>query len=153
MIDKKWQMVLSIAVPILSAIIMNIAIYTTSVGANRNQRASSLLPPGWVIGMIWIFLFGLLGYIFYLYKNNAWIATSIIVFFLYCLMYPLYTRGLNAKSRVAKLANLGTLILAFGLTIAIARTSGKNVLYMIPILLWASYVNVLDVLECAKTMK
>jgi translocator protein len=141
-------MLIYVLVPIVAAVLMNVGIYMTRIGRNRDQKVSKLLPPGWVIGMIWILLFGLLGYIFYLHKSTWWIASMIVVFFLYCLLYPVYTNGLNGRSDVAKLANLGTLVFAFTLTVCIASKSRKSSLYMIPILLWASYVNVVDVMEC-----
>ncbi len=150
--EEKWRVVLYVATPIVAAVVMNVAIYATELGRNRKQAMSSLLPPGWVVGMIWVILFGLLGYVLYLHRQSSWMVVSLVLFIIYCLMYPVYTRGLDGRSMIAKLANLGTLVLAFIITVVIAQSTKtkKNSLYMVPVLLWALYVNIVDVIECGR---
>lgn len=142
--------------PILAAVIMNIAIYKTRLGRNMNKQGSyrsPLLPPGWVIATIWSILFGLLGYIMYLNRSSVPILVTVAALLIYCLLYPVYTNGLDAKFKLTKLANTMSLVFAFTTALVITMYSKESkqittysILLIVPLLLWTTYVNIVDAL-------
>ena len=149
-----------ILTPIILAIITNIIIYTSgwNMDSKKDKQKYDLLPPGYVIAIVWIIILGLLGYLHYLIwnlKNQQFslASISIILFILFCLAYPFLTNGLNVNKGL--LLNLITLVLAFILAIIVLYQT-KNIfylIYLIPLILWAFYVNLVFVLECSKVLK
>ena len=74
----------SILIPVITAIIMNGIIYMFGINKQDNKSIiNPLLPPGYIIGSIWIIIFGLLGYVHYLlYKlKNGISFTSLFLIF------------------------------------------------------------------------
>ena len=60
------QVLLHIAVPVLLALFMNGVIYGTRLNKqDKNQSPNPWLPPGYVIAVIWVVIFGILGYVHY----------------------------------------------------------------------------------------
>jgi tryptophan-rich sensory protein len=146
-----------IFIPILLAIFMNGIIYTFRINKTTKEEESKyiyykkFLPPGYIIGTIWVIIFGLLGYAHYLVfnqnQNKITISSlSIILVIIYCLLYPLIT-GLKVKSGL--LLNLISLILAFSLGIIIILESKYIFLFILPLIIWSSYVNVIDTIQCS----
>jgi tryptophan-rich sensory protein len=131
-----WLLYANIFIPILSAIIMNYIIYSNNwqyEGKKYNKEkkisnSNKLLPPGYIIGIIWIIIFGLLGYVhyqLYMLKNKSNIASwFVILFIIFSLAYPLLTNGLQ-EDKTAFLLNLITLILAFILALLVIVKSVK----------------------------
>jgi tryptophan-rich sensory protein len=142
----------SILIPIIAALMMNGIIYTFGINKQNNKNIiNPLIPPGYIVGTIWIIIFGLLGYTHYLlYKLKDGISfTSLFLIFvlLFCIAYPLIT-GLKEKSGL--LLNLITLILAFILGMLVIIESKYIFIYVIPLILWAIYVNVAYVIQCSE---
>ncbi len=121
-----------------------------------------LIPRGWIIGIIWVIIFGFLGYSMYLLiKHNkeeheflyghegsgfSVASIAIIVVAIFCLLYPVFIyiggRGDPVKSeRYAKIFNLIALILAFVLGLLVIREDEDSFLFILPLIVWASYVN------------
>jgi tryptophan-rich sensory protein len=141
-----------ILVPVLAAIIMNGIIYTFGINKySEKNKINPYIPPGYVIGTIWVIILGLLGYLHYLIykKYEAITFTSLLIVFviLFCISYPLIT-GLKVKSGL--LLNLITLILAFILALFVITESKYMFIYLIPLLVWASYVNIAFTIQCAE---
>lgn len=130
---------------------MNVVTHTQKWGkwgsvAKDSSKRSPLLPPGWAIGMIWLVLFGLLGNVFYENRNVVVVCAALLLLFIYSLLYPVYTNGLQ-QTRVAKVANTTTLIMVSVVTILVLFIGVKrSALYLLPWLAWASYVNISDAL-------
>jgi tryptophan-rich sensory protein len=138
----------NIFIPIIIAIIMNASIYLLGWNKDDDMKyKKSILPPGYVIGIIWIIIFGLLGYSHYLlYNINNRISLgsiSIIFVILFCLSYPIITK---LKFKNGLLLNLITLILSFILGLIVIIESKYVFLYIIPLIVWSCYVNISDVL-------
>lgn len=141
-----------ILVPVLAAIIMNGIIYTFGINKySEKNKINPYIPPGYVIGTIWVIILGLLGYLHYLIykKYEAITFTSLLILFviLFCISYPLIT-GLRVKSGL--LLNLITLILAFILALFVITESKYMFIYLIPLLVWASYVNIAFTIQCSE---
>jgi tryptophan-rich sensory protein len=140
-----------IFIPVISAIIMNGIIYTFGINKYTSKdKINPYIPPGYIIGIIWTVIFGLLGYAHYLLyklKNEISLASLSIVFLIiFCILYPFIT-GLKPKNGL--LLNLITLILAFIVSIIVILESKYIFIYLIPLLIWASYVNIAFVIECS----
>ena len=146
--------IVHIAFPIICAIIMNVIIYSFkwNVRTSEGKINNPLIPPGYIVGSVWIIIFGLLGYVHYLlYKQNngvSFVSISVVCFFIFCLLYPVLTSGLSKQN--ANMLNLLTLILSFSLAIVLVKTLPSTFKYIIPLLLWASYVNITDAIQCSK---
>jgi tryptophan-rich sensory protein len=137
-----------ILTPIILAIIVNGIVF--SMKFYKNGPRSPLLPGGGIIGFIWIVIFGLLGYSHYLLYNlkqrpNLG-SICIILFIIFSLCYPFLTGGLKMNN-VSLLLNLITLIFAFSIGLIVIVESKKAFYYLIPLLLWASYVNYVDAMS------
>jgi tryptophan-rich sensory protein len=131
---------------------MNGIIYTFGINKySEKNKINPYIPPGYVIGTIWVIILGLLGYLHYLIykKYEAITFTSLLILFviLFCISYPLIT-GLKVKSGL--LLNLITLILAFILALFVITESKYMFIYLIPLLVWASYVNIAFTIQCSE---
>lgn len=124
-----------ILVPIILAIVLNFYIYTQ--GWNNDNEKNTKLPPGYIIGSIWIIILGLLGYIHFLLYPSVY-SWFIVLTILYCLSYPFLTSGLQNTDN--SIYNLIALLLAIIVTIIMYYKS--NIIYVIPFLLWTFYVNI-----------
>lgn len=140
-----------VSTPILAAALMNALIYFRKwneplAAAERNP----FLPPGWFIGLLWTLLLGILGYATFV----AWdaqdrvITSLLVVLMLSCIMYPVYTK---LQPKLGLVANVATLILAFVVTIVATFRLPKTIIYLVPLLIWASYVNIVEALYCSSS--
>jgi tryptophan-rich sensory protein len=152
----QYNILYHILIPIILAIMMNGIIYMFKLNnygdSKKDLIYKKLLPPGYIIGIIWTIIFGLLGYVHYLIyteNDNKITMTSLFVIFviLFCLSYPLIT-GLKIKTGL--LMNLISLILSFILGIAIILQSKYTFLFVLPLIIWSSYVNIVDALQCSE---
>jgi len=134
---NNYNYLIHIFIPILLAIIVNIYLYQNDV--YKNNTRNKYLPPGYVIGITWIIILGLLGYIHYLTYNSP-VSFFVIIVITYCLIYPFLTKNKNNEDSVKY--NLIALILSITLFIIISVKYQKNYLYIytIPLLLWTIYV-------------
>lgn len=133
-----------ILVPIFGAVLINILIY--ALGWNRENREQSngnkLLPPGYVIAIVWILILGLLGYTHYLvYPSVAsWIIVAAVI---YCLAYPFLTAGL---SKHMKVLNALSFFIALAVTISTFLQNNYSALFTLPFLIWTAYVTIVTVI-------
>ena len=127
-----------VLIPVFSAIAMNVIIY--AFGWNKNMKRDDDLPPGYIIGTIWTVIFALLGYVHYrLYtlKNKTnFGSASVVLFILFSLAYPALISSINGC-----FLNFISLILSFALSLIVMMYSRHIFLFMIPLLVWVSFVN------------
>lgn len=138
------RIVLHILVPILLALAMNALIYIKGWNRTPQQiKSARLLPPGYVIAIVWTVILGVLGYVHYkLYPHPAhWVVVATIG---YCISYPVLTSGL--KDDRAPLLNTVALLLAILVAITTANVQKEATVYTSPLLAWTSYVKAVDVL-------
>jgi tryptophan-rich sensory protein len=117
-------------------------------------RKNPLIPPGWMIGLIWTIIFGFFGYTQYLLikENKGKFSTAsvaVIIVAVFCLLYPVFiyilSRGDWRKyEKYARLMNLLSLIVAFIYGIIVISESESAFWFTLPLLVWASYVNFAD---------
>lgn len=142
-----------ILLPILAAVIINIVIYTQgwqsqnqakssqqpdkAKPAQQQDKAANLLPPGYAIAIIWIFILGLLGLVHYL-TYPSFVSGYIALVIIYCLAYPFLTNGLREENTATY--NILAFITAVFLSIIVFIQNKKATVYTLPYLIWTSYV-------------
>ena len=150
--------IIYIFLPIFLSSIINLLFYTTN--KKNEQDKSSItqrknlkyLPPGYIIGAVWTILLGLMGYVYALLdrknKNSTNEKSLLIFLVILCLLYPILTK--NASLRYAKNYNYVTLIVVLVVLHAIYNTHPSISKYLIPLLFWVSYVNIITFLDDMK---
>ena len=144
-----------IALPIFLAILMNGLVYGLNIVRREpkkdSKRDTIILPPGYIIGIVWIIIFGFLGYAHYLLykiKNKlSWQCYLLEIFVLFCVSYPVVTQF---KKNESTIMNYVSLLFSFIIALVIMNVSLKIFWYLIPLLLWISYVNLYTIVECVK---
>jgi tryptophan-rich sensory protein len=127
-----------VVIPIVLACVANGIVYRvrTQEELTRNPR----LPPGWVIGAVWVMLFGMLGHVAYLVRTHRGLLVLIGFIFAYYLAYPFTT------TPEPQMLNVGALLLAAALVCAlIAQRRTHAAIWSLPLLAWCAYVNVVAV--------
>ena len=125
-----------ILVPIILAALLNVLIFTKRW--NTIQR--KYLPPGWVIGIIWTIILGILGYLLFMSKQHKVTYFAIAGLIGFILAYPFLT---NKFVENTKLLDTITLILSVLVAVMLFFQKGM-VLYMLPLLTWVLFVKYTD---------
>ena len=135
-----------ICTPIALAIIINSIIFTNGWNSGDDQQVEKYLPPGWVVGTIWVFILGLLGYGLWLVRTTPFLYVMFVFMIGFCLLYPFYTVGLQQS--IGKFMNVITFFLALVLLfLALGFDRRVNViLTIVPLVAWAAYVNIAQLL-------
>ena len=133
---KKYVYLIHIIIPILLAIIINVIMNRQKLYI-KDYEPNKYLPPGYIIGIVWVIILGFLGYAHYL-KHNSITSFYIILIIVYCLSYPFLTYKKSEEE--AQVYNLIAVILAITLFIMIFIDNMYDSLYILPFLLWCTYV-------------
>lgn len=142
--DKLW---FNVAVPVVVTIAVNGVIFLSGWNETSDVGApDSALPPGPIVGLIWVALIALTGLSRWLYVIDtgrrdvrSWMPWAIAAA---CIAYPFYTDGLSADGP----ALTGTLItLAFTALVmfALSPLSKRAANAMLPLAVWLGYVSVI----------
>jgi tryptophan-rich sensory protein len=133
--------IIHVLVPVLLACALNAYIYMkgwNTADSKETAAKNPLLPPGYVIAIVWIVILALLGYAHFLTypKYSSWVIVLAIA---YCLLYPFLTLGMKSKLAIF---NGIALLFAIAVTSTCYATIMESTLYTIPFLLWTVYVNI-----------
>ena len=112
---------------------------------------NTYLPPGYLIGSIWVVVFGLLGFIYMNIDETNYISRLSILFFVaLCFMYGYLTKG--KTSRFIKNYNYIAFVALCGLTYVLTSSISiiEYSMYLLPIFLWVGYVSLLTLLDDLK---
>jgi tryptophan-rich sensory protein len=171
MIYIKAKMMSSFGIVMLfitAAIVINAVSYYFGVwkGSGGAQSGSltfwklyqnKLIPPGFVIGIVWVFIFGMMGYCFYkLVDKNSTTepdgtknagnlslgCIAILIYGAFALFYPLFTYGTREKN--ANVVNYIAIIGALVLGIIVIEEDVGSFYFLLPLLLWVSYIGLTD---------
>jgi tryptophan-rich sensory protein len=117
------------------------------LGWNRPRAKAAGIPPGWVVGGLWLLLFAGMGAARrelanssvtpLRARNTEWV--SLLAYL--CLIYPLYTEGLR-DDRIGLGGNIVTAIVGFAALEHTARRSRAAALFLLPTCLWLVYAGV-----------
>lgn len=143
--------VFCVATPVLAALASNAIIALKGWGrkaTKASQQRMRGLPPGWVIGTVWVLIFGLLGWVWFLVWGSPLAHAAVVALILYCLAYPLATGGLR-NGTVAKVLNVLALVFSFTTALVTQRALPKTVWFLTPILAWTAYVNMVQAVNCS----
>jgi len=142
---EKYIYLIHIIIPIFLACIVNLYIFKNDLYKNNDKR-NIYLPQGYIIGIIWTIILGLLGYVHYLTYEKSFLSRIIVFIIIYCLLYPLLTSKLNNGESIKY--NLLGLLLAFILFILIIlKYDQKNMIfiYVLPFLFWNIYICIITI--------
>lgn len=133
-----------IAIVVLAAVAMNALIFAQKWNNNSNNSIrTKKAPPGYVIGTIWIVVLAALAWTLFQVRKITAVAFLISFTILYCLSYPILTRGFQKYSKTLNVTAFGLSIACIGAAIASTR-SQQNIEYawigVVPITLWTTYV-------------
>ena len=138
-----------ILIPIILSFIINIFIFRKKNKNLIKPKKLKYLPPGSVIGTVWIILLGLLGYIYSLIDNKDKSMNTqkilIILLTIFCLSYSVLTA--NSTIRFSKNYNYLTLIFVLTVYYSLYTSYPKISYYLIPLLCWVLYVNIITLLD------
>jgi tryptophan-rich sensory protein len=99
-------------------------------------------PPGWLVGCVWIFLFGLLGAARWNVRRSApenrTAPRAILLLLLFCASYPLFT-DLFRSLRVALAGDLLTIFLGLIVAWVCWKHSRRAAALVLPVATWAVY--------------
>jgi tryptophan-rich sensory protein len=140
---------LHVFTPVALAIVINSIIFTNDWNNNNddmNNEVERYLPPGWVVGTVWILILGCLGYGLWLVRSTLALYIMFIFMIGFCLLYPFFTIGL--QQGIGKYMNVMTFFLALVLLfMALGFDRRVNViLTLIPLVAWVTYVNIAQLL-------
>ena len=126
-----------VAAPVVSAGVLNAIIFGLKLDISGGAPKNPYLPPGYVVGAIWVVLFGLLGYAHYRFSHTAkptpLASPAIAATILFCLAYPILTSALR-DPRVSRALNTATLVIACATTAVCLYESPVDALLLAPLL-------------------
>jgi len=133
---------LNIGVLVALVLIGNALIF--GLGFDNGQSLSAAqqawVPPGPVVGMIWVVQFALMGAARWLYLRDSgdlgWRASLPWVIAAICLAFPVYTGGLDDPSAGA----IGTLVTVVVVVASMLALGGRAAWALVPLAVWGSYV-------------
>ncbi len=113
-------------------------------GQGGDSRASEVLPPGWVVGLVWTLLFASLGASYVALKradgDTMRERLGIVGLGLICMAYPVYTAGFE-DARASLIGAVATLVVVVALIAWVARTSGPAALWLAPFVPWLTFAS------------
>lgn len=117
------------------------------LGWNRPGAKAAGIPPGWVVGSLWLPLFAGMGAArsqlanapsgLFRERRTEWV--SLLAFL--CLAYPLYTEGLR-DDRIGLGGNIVTAVVGFTALERVSRRSRKAAWLLLPTCLWLIYAGI-----------
>lgn len=134
--------------PVALGIFMNFIIYSFQINRSsvKIQNKNPLIPPGYIIGTIWVILLGCMGMAHYIlsittsrlpfYRNYAILCLDFLIGF--SILYPIIT-GLKNNQSFFLLLSLAITLLT---SLVVKFYSITAFYYLIPLILWVIYVNV-----------
>jgi tryptophan-rich sensory protein len=133
-----------IITPIIFAISMNSLIYRYKL-LHTNKRRRKYLPPGYVIGIIWTILLGILGYVHYLLYRFAnyretFMSKYVIFIIIFCVFYPIFVYLFPKINGLLDIVTFGLAVYLF------VFINLQYQLYILPFLLWSFYVAIITCL-------
>jgi tryptophan-rich sensory protein len=133
-------MLLQIALPVFLALATNGLIFGLGWVQPDRDIQPVWAPPGYVVGMVWVLLFGCmgLGHWFALQRQDIKGARLLTGLILLCLAYPFYTAGL--QDRMAGLIGIMvTLAYSAALAWRFRRLACRAGLTLLPLIAWLCF--------------
>lgn len=128
----------NLAVFVGAPVVVNGLIF--GLGWNRTSGPQTGLPPGWVVGSIWVVLFAGMGAARWLLVRSGegrgveWVSGVGVL----CLLYPVYTRGFSDLT-AGLVGNLMTLVVAVPVAVYAWRRQRGAGGCLVPLVAWLAY--------------
>jgi len=140
--------------PVMGGLIANLTVFVVTplvvngvifwLGVDRGGGAQTGLPPGWVVGTIWLVLFAAMGVARWLLLRAArtrgeqrgaeWVSALAFL----CLLYPVYTRGFS-DLMAGLIGNAVTWLVAVPVAVYAFRRVRMAGGWLVPLVVWLSY--------------
>jgi benzodiazapine receptor len=135
---SRHSLAATLAVYILAPLALNGIIFT--LGWQDAAPKNPMLPPGWVIGLIWMLLFAGMGIARWILTRglDPRVARWVDGLALLCLIYPLYTLGLRNVA-IGLAGAIITAVVALAITVRVWRESRTASLLIACVALWTLY--------------
>ncbi len=138
----------NMAIAVAVAAVANAFIFFVNPAEDLAPPIDRLQPPGWIIGVVWVFLFLFLGTARWLLIQNVdrpfpgtgWVW----ILLLFCAAYPVYTSGLRNLA-VGLGGNVATIALAVWVALRIRKASIVAAGLVSTVALWVTFASFLIV--------
>jgi tryptophan-rich sensory protein len=138
----------NVAIAMAVAALANAFIVFVNPAEDFGPPTVLLQPPGWVIGVVWTFLFIFLGTARWLlirkvdrsFEGTRWVW----ILLLFCAAYPVYTAGLRDLA-VGLGGNIATVALALWVALRIRKASIVAAGLVSTVVLWVTFASLLIV--------
>lgn len=135
----------NLAAFIAAPLLLNGVIF--ALGWNRPRVKAAGIPPGWVVGGLWLLLFACMGAARWelanaparLFRERRTEWVSLLAFL--CLLYPIYTEGLR-DDRIGLGGNIVTAAVASAALERVSHRSQLAAWLLLPTCLWLAYAGV-----------
>jgi len=138
----------NVAIAVAVAALANAFILFVNPAEDFAPPTELLQPPGWVIGVIWVFLFFFLGTARWLLLRDGDRplrgALWVWLLLLFCAAYPIYTSGLRSLA-VGLGGNVVTAAFAVWVALRIRKTSIVAAGLVSTVALWVAFASFLTV--------
>lgn len=149
--EKKYtSLILNISIAVALCLVINAVIFGSGWDASDTDAQIWFAPPGYVVGTVWVILFGLIGAARYLLNASGEAAKGtknwLVILLLFCLAYPIYTIGFNSEilGFAGNLATIALTIFVFTKTFRFSKTAAS---LLVPIIVWVSFATLIVMAE------
>ena len=113
---------------------------------DSNAAPSPYLPPGWLVGAIWMLLFTAMGVARWMLlrgggANQDRDASLVVLLAFLCMIYPLYTLGLRSES-IGLAGSIFTALIAVWIAARLIRRSSTAAALVGLVIAWLVYASV-----------
>lgn len=135
--SSRNALALTLAIYLLSPLLLNGLIF--ALHWDTPHPANPLLPPGAVVGSIWMLLFLAMGIARWLVaQRHAATARWLDALAIACMLYPLYTAGLRNLT-IGFWGTVATLILAAAVLLRVRPIRSAAAALIVPVIVWLAY--------------
>ena len=124
---------------VINGIIFSLGLY---------RQGARGLPPGYIIGSVWVFLIGCMAYAQWLILRSCdynWVHWLIPGLFGYCILYPVYTAGFRNK-KISDISTVLAVILSLSISYILYSYNWLAAGLIALTTLWTLYVSFITVL-------
>jgi len=144
----------NLAIAFIVAALANAVVFALNRGEDLAAPTYPFMPPGYVIGIVWVCLFLFLGAARWLvlgdgdrpYRGGLWIWGLLLI----CAAYPVYTLGLRSLD-IGLAGNIATAILSIWIALHIRRRSRLAAALVSMVAVWVTFAGFLIVEQMAGT--
>lgn len=148
--DSNASLALNVAIAVFLCLVINSIIFGFGWDGGDDTINIWFAPPGYVVGTVWVILFGLIGASRYALnragKPASRTKTLLGALLLFCLAYPIYTLGFNSEF-IGFLGNIATILFTIFAMWRVWKFSRAAAALLFPIVLWVSFATVLVLAE------